>query len=67
MNMTDKITFRCQDSLAADVDEIARRTGLPESEVIHRLIRLGLQDVEEIDDEVLFGSVSGPKGGDATD
>ncbi|WP_206425030.1 hypothetical protein [Halosimplex salinum] len=65
--MTDKITFRCHDSLAADVEEISDRTGLPETEVIHRLVKLGLQDIDEIDDDVLFGTVSGPKGGDATE
>ena len=56
--MTDTLTFRCQGSLATQVSEIADRTGLPESEVISRLIRLGLQDIDEIDDGVLFGTVS---------
>lgn len=67
MLMTSRFVFRCEDSLAADVEEIAGRTGLSESEVIRRLIRLGLQDVDEIDDEVLFGVVAGPITSDATD
>lgn len=67
MVMTACFVFRCEDSLARNVDEIAARTGLQESEVIRRLIRLGLQDVNEIGHEVLFGQVSGPNGADATD
>jgi len=58
MVMTARFVFRCEESMAADVEEIAARTGLPESEVIRRLIRLGMQDVEEIGDEVLFGAIS---------
>ncbi|ACV12236.1 CopG domain protein DNA-binding domain protein [Halorhabdus utahensis DSM 12940] len=65
--MTDRLTFQCQDSLAADVDEIADRTGLPESEVINRLVRLGLQDIDDIDDSVLFGTISGSTDGDPAD
>lgn len=60
MQMTARFAFRCEDSLVADVDEIACRTGLRESEVVRRLVRLGLQDVDEIGEEVLFGAVSGP-------
>lgn len=56
--MTARFVFHCEDSLAENVEEIAGRTGLSESEVIRRLIRLGLQDIDEIDDEVLFGMVS---------
>lgn len=67
MVMTARFVFRCEDTLAADVEEIAARTGLPESEVIRRLIRLGLQDIDEIGDEVLFGPVSGPNVPNATD
>jgi hypothetical protein len=58
MVMTARFVFRCNDSMAADVEDIAVRTGLPESEVIRRLIRLGVQDVDDIGDEVLFGTVS---------
>lgn len=58
--MTARFVFRCEDALAANVGEIADRTGLPEAEVIRRLIRLGLQDIDEIGDEVLFGTVSAP-------
>ncbi|WEL18808.1 Putative antitoxins containing the HTH domain [Halorhabdus sp. SVX81] len=65
--MTDRLTFQCQDSVAADVDEIADRTGLPESEVINRLVRLGLQDIDDIDDSVLFGTISGSTDGDPAD
>lgn len=67
MLMTARFVFRCEDSLVANVDEIADRTGLPESEVIRRLIRLGLQDIDEIGDEVLFGAVSRPNAANATD
>lgn len=67
MLMTARFVFHCEDSMVADVEEIAERTGLQESEVIRRLIRLGLQDIDEIDDEVLFGAVSGPKTANATD
>lgn len=67
MLMTVRFVFRCEDSVAASVDEIAERTGLSEAEVIRRLVRLGLQDVDEIDDEVLFGDVAGPKTGNATE
>ena len=65
--MTDNSVFRCDDSLGENVEEIADRTGLSESEVIRRLIRLGLQDVDEIDDEVLFGVVSSPNTPNATE
>jgi len=65
MAMTTRIAFRCEESLAADVEELAVRTGLPETEVIRRLIRLGLQDTDEIGDEVLFGAVSGPNAANA--
>lgn len=58
MVMTARFVFRCEEPMAVDVEEIAARTGLPTSEVIRRLIRLGVQDVEEIGDEVLFGAVS---------
>lgn len=67
MLMTARFVFRCEDTVAASVDEIAERTGLSEVEVIRRLVRLGLQDVEDIDDEVLFGAVAGPKPGDVTE
>lgn len=67
MLMTVRFVFRCDDAVAASVDQIAERTGLSEAEVVRRLVRLGLQDVEDIDDEVLFGAVSGPKTGDATE
>lgn len=67
MKMTDKLLFRCQGSLAVNIDEIANRTDLSEYEVVLRLIRLGLQDIEEIDDEVLFGSVSSPETRDHID
>lgn len=67
MLMTARFVFRCEDPMAANVEEIADRTGLPESEVIRRLIRLGLQDIDEIDDEVLFGAVSSPNAANATD
>ena len=56
--MTDEPTFRCQRSIAASVSEIADRTHLPEDVVVQQLLRLGLQDVETIGDEVLFGAVS---------
>lgn len=58
MVMTARFVFRCDDCMADTVEEIATRTGLQESEVIRRLIRLGVQDVEEIGDEVLYGAVS---------
>lgn len=67
MKMSDKLEFRCQGSLAVTIDAIANRTGLTEYEVVQRLIRLGLQDVEEIDDEVLFGAASSPRTGDHSD
>lgn len=67
MVMTARFVFRCEDPVAADVHEIAERTGLAETEVLRRLVRLGLQDVDEIGDEVLFGAVAGPNGANATD
>jgi hypothetical protein len=42
------------------VEAIADRLDLDESEVLRRLVRLGLQDVEEIGDEVLMGAVDTP-------
>lgn len=67
MLMTARFAFRCEASMAADIEEIAERTGLREAEVIRRLIRLGLQDVDEIGDEVLFGTASGPNAANAID
>lgn len=67
MLMTARFVFRCEDSVATSIDEIAERTGLSEAEVLRRLVRLGLQDVDEIDDEVLFGAVSGPYTGNTID
>lgn len=65
--MTARFEFECKDSMVADIEAIVDRTGLQETEVIRRLIRLGLQDVDEIDDEVLFGAVSGSKTVNATE
>lgn len=65
--MTARFAFQCEDSLAENVEEIAARTDLSESEVIRRLIRLGIQDIDYINDEVLFGEVSIPNTSNATD
>lgn len=53
--------------MAANIVEIADRTGLLEYEVVQRLIRLGLQGIDEIDDEMLFSAVSGPRTENLTD
>lgn len=52
MNKTYRLQFRCKGPMATDIGEIADRTGL--------------QDIDETDDELLFGAVSGPRTEDCT-
>ena len=42
------------------VEAIADRIGMDASEVLRRLVRLGLQDVDDVGDVVLMGAVKTP-------
>lgn len=55
MAYDDQLTFRVNGTQVDNIEGISDRTGLDKSEVSRRLLKLGLQDVEEIGDEVLFG------------
>lgn len=44
--MPQKFSVVCGDSLAADVEELAREYGLFEQEVLRQLIESGLEDVD---------------------
>ena len=45
--MPRKYSVVCGDSLAADVEELAREYGLSEQEVLRQLIESGLEVVDE--------------------
>ncbi|MUV61115.1 ribbon-helix-helix protein, CopG family [Halobacterium sp. CBA1126] len=45
--MPRKYSVVCGDSLAADVEELAREYGLSEQEVLRQLIENGLEAVDE--------------------
>ncbi|MFB6072658.1 MAG: ribbon-helix-helix protein, CopG family [Halobacterium sp.] len=44
--MPQKYAVVCEDSLAADIDELAREYGLSEQEVLRQLIENGLDAVD---------------------
>ncbi|MCD2198761.1 MULTISPECIES: ribbon-helix-helix protein, CopG family [unclassified Halobacterium] len=44
--MPRKYSVVCGDSLAADVEELAREYGLSEQEVLRQLIENGLEEVD---------------------
>jgi len=44
--MPQKYSVVCEDSLAADIDELAREYGLSEQEVLRQLIENGLEHVD---------------------
>jgi len=54
MALNGRLNARAEETTVANINMIAERTGLDDSEVIRRLVRLGLQDVAEIGDEVLL-------------
>jgi hypothetical protein len=54
MTLKARLNARAEEDTVADITDIAERTGLDDSEIIRRLVRLGLQDVEEIGDEALL-------------
>ena len=45
--MPRKYSVVCGDSLAADIEELAREYGLSEQEVLRQLLEHGLETVEE--------------------
>ena len=59
MTYDDQLRTRCEGTLLDHADEIADRTGLDRSQVIRRLLRLGLKDVDDCGDQVLLGEVAG--------
>lgn len=58
MKYDDTIRARAESEVVDEISTIADRTDLRESEVIRRLINLGLQDIREIGDEVLLNAGS---------
>ncbi len=56
MTYDDAVRCRVRSSVAGDIEDLAERAGLSESEVIRRLLRLGLQDIEQIGDEALLAA-----------
>lgn len=56
MTYDDDVRCRVRSSVASDIGDLADRTGLSESEVIRRLLRLGLQDIGQIGDEALLAA-----------
>jgi predicted DNA-binding protein len=52
--MDGRLQVRTETEMETRVDEIATRTGLDRSEVVRRLIRLGLDDIDQIGDEALL-------------
>jgi len=55
MTYDGRLSTRCERPLLDEVDEIAERTGLDRSDVVRRLLRLGVEDVSETGDEILLG------------
>lgn len=45
--MATRFTVACDDGKARAIEVLARRYGITEEEVIHQLIELGLEDIEE--------------------
>jgi uncharacterized protein YidB (DUF937 family) len=41
--MPRKYSVVCEDSLAADIEELAREYGISEQEVLHQLVEAGLE------------------------
>jgi len=54
MAFDDSVRFRTSENLVEQIDEIATRTGFDRSEVLRRLVRLGLEDIDQIGDEALL-------------
>ncbi|MFW6434812.1 MAG: hypothetical protein ACOCY1_00380 [Halovenus sp.] len=54
MRYDDTIKARAEPEEVDEIEAIAERTDLHESEVVRRLVNLGLQDIREIGDEVLL-------------
>jgi len=54
MRFNDSVRFRTRSELVEDVDDIVDRTGFDRSEVLRRLVRLGLEDIDQIGDEALL-------------
>jgi len=50
----DKIRFRASTDMTDRVEAISDRTGMDTSAVCRRLLRPGLEDVEQIGDEALL-------------
>jgi predicted transcriptional regulator len=59
--MNEYVSARVDDDLRAQVQAVADRTNLSESEVLRRLLRLGLEDVDECGDQVLLGDAAIPR------
>ena len=41
--MPQKFSVVCDDSLSADIEELAREYGISEQEVLHQLVEAGLE------------------------
>jgi len=50
----DQLTARADSDLVDDIEDAAERTGLKKSEVIRRLLELGIEEVETAGDVALL-------------
>lgn len=57
----DKVQFRASTDMSQRIEQISRRTGLKESEVCRRLVRLGFDDIDQIGDEALLVAAPDPQ------
>lgn len=47
MHMPTRYTVVCEDSLSREIQQLARENGVTEEEVLHQLIDLGLNHLDE--------------------
>ncbi|AFH21999.1 hypothetical protein OSG_eHP14_00095 [environmental Halophage eHP-14] len=56
--LDDDFRFRASKELVEEVEAVSKRTGIDKSAVCRRLLRLGLEDIEQIGDEALLAGAA---------